>query len=88
MASETASAYISAMDQRSFHVVIEKEPEDEGYYAYVPALPGCFSNGRTIDDTRRNIREAIELHLAAMREQNQPIPAGPGFVQVEEIKLD
>jgi hypothetical protein len=27
----------------SFQIVIEKEPEDEGYYAYSPTLPGCFS---------------------------------------------
>jgi len=44
----------------SFQIVIEKEPEDEGYYAYSPTLPGCFSNGRSIEDARRNIREAIE----------------------------
>ena len=29
--------------------------EDEGYYAYSPNLPGYFSNGRTIEDTKRNI---------------------------------
>ena len=34
----------------SFQIVIEKEPEDEGYYAYSPTLPGCFSNGRTIEE--------------------------------------
>jgi hypothetical protein len=32
----------------SFQIIIEKEPEDEGYFAYTPTVPGCFSNGKTI----------------------------------------
>ena len=50
----------------SFQIVIEKEPEDEGYYAYSPTLPGCFSNGRTIDEAKQNIREAVQQHLASL----------------------
>ena len=75
------------VDTYSFQVVIEKEPEDPGYHAYVPALPGCFSNGLTVDETRRNIREAIELHLSVLREQNQPIPQGGRVVQIEEMTV-
>ena len=41
----------------SFEIVIEKEPEDEGYLAYSPSLAGCFSNGRTIEEAKRNIRK-------------------------------
>lgn len=50
----------------SFQILIEKEPEDEGSYAYSPALPGCFSNAKTIEKARRNIREAIEQHMASL----------------------
>jgi predicted RNase H-like HicB family nuclease len=40
------------------------EPSDEGgYTAYVPTLPGCISEGDTVDEAMRNIREAIELYL-------------------------
>ncbi|MCA9208659.1 MAG: type II toxin-antitoxin system HicB family antitoxin [Planctomycetales bacterium] len=40
------------------------EPSDEGgYTAYVPSLPGCISEGDTLDEARENIREAIELWL-------------------------
>lgn len=40
------------------------EPSDEGgFTVYVPALPGCISEGKTLDDAKRNIREAIELYL-------------------------
>jgi predicted RNase H-like HicB family nuclease len=57
----------------SFQIIIEKEPEDEGYFAYSPTLPGCFSNGKTIEETKRNIRQAIEQHLASMLAYSQAI---------------
>ena len=40
------------------------EPSDEGGYAvYVPALPGCISEGDTLEEAVTNIHEAIELYL-------------------------
>ena len=40
------------------------EPSDEGgYTAYVPSLPGCISEGDTVEEATANIREAIDLHL-------------------------
>ena len=59
------------------------EPSDEGGYAvYVPALPGCISEGDTLEEARRNIREAIELYLEPA---DEPAPPPGGFV--EEIAL-
>jgi predicted RNase H-like HicB family nuclease len=54
-----------------FEIVIEKEAEDEGYSAYSPSLPGCFSNGRTIEEARRNMREAIQQHVASLLAQGE-----------------
>ena len=40
------------------------EPSDEGgYTVYVPSLPGCISEGDSVEDALANIREAIELYL-------------------------
>jgi len=40
------------------------EPSDEGgFTVYVPSLPGCISEGETVDQALANIREAIELYL-------------------------
>jgi len=40
------------------------EPSDEGgYTAYVPALPGCISEGDSVEEAMANVREAIELYL-------------------------
>ena len=55
------------MRYSSFEIVIEKEPEDEGYFAYSPTIPGCFSNGRSIEQAKRNIRDAIAQHLESLQ---------------------
>jgi len=45
-----------------FKVVLEKSDEG-GYTVYVPSLPGCISEGETIEEAMKNIQEAIELYL-------------------------
>jgi predicted RNase H-like HicB family nuclease len=51
----------------SFQVVIEKEPVNEAYYAYSPTFPGYFSNGKTLEEARLNMRQAIEQHVESLR---------------------
>jgi predicted RNase H-like HicB family nuclease len=77
----------SAMKFYSFQIIIEKELEDEGYFAYTPTVPGCFSNGRTIEEAKRNIRQAIEQHLASMLEHSQLVPQNDRLVHVEELTV-
>lgn len=62
------------MSDDPFEIVIEKEAEDEGYFAYCPALPGCFSNGKTIEETERNMREAIRQHVETLSTHGEDIP--------------
>ncbi len=72
----------SAYMKRSFAVVLEKDPEG-GFIASVPALPGCFSQGETLAEVRKNVREAIGLYLQG----DGPGPL-PGFVAVERVEVD
>ncbi len=59
------------------------EPSDEGgYTVYVPALPGCLSEGDTLEEARQNIREAIELYLEPVDD-----PVAPHGGLVEEIQV-
>jgi len=44
------------------------------YSAYVPDLPGCISTGKNLEETEKNIQEAIELYLDTLREDGQSIP--------------
>ena len=71
----------------TFEIVIEKEPEDEGYLAFSPTLPGCFSNGQTIEQAKRNMREAIQQHLESLLEHGDPIPQNEQLVHVEELTI-
>ncbi len=43
--------------------VVLEPSEEGGYTAYVPSLPGCISEGETVQEALANIREAIELYL-------------------------
>ncbi len=47
-----------------FKVVIHKA-EEGGYWAEVPALPGCVTQGETISEIEKNIREAVDLYIEA-----------------------
>ncbi|MFN4295195.1 MAG: type II toxin-antitoxin system HicB family antitoxin [Thermoflexales bacterium] len=56
----------------NFTVIIE--PDEQGFHAYVPALPGCHTFADTIDEARANILEAIELHVQSMLEDGEAVP--------------
>lgn len=75
------------MGYYTFEIVIEKEAEDEGYMAYSPNLPGCFSSGKSIEEAKRNIREAIEQHVESLLAHGQPIPQNERLVHVEELTI-
>jgi predicted RNase H-like HicB family nuclease len=64
-----------------YRVVIE--PTSTGFSAYVPDLPGCVATGRYLQIVADRIQGAIELHLAGMREDGDPIPA-PGSHEAEK----
>jgi predicted RNase H-like HicB family nuclease len=46
------------------NVILEKD--DDGYYAYCPELPGCQSEGDTLEEVKTNIQEAVELYLETL----------------------
>ena len=53
--------------------------------AYVPDLPGCVATGESIAGIEQAIREAIELHLAGLREDGTPIPTPSSRVDYVEV---
>ncbi len=55
-----------------YGVVIERG--DRNFSAYVPDLPGCIATGMNLEETKKRITAAIELHLQGMREDGDPIP--------------
>ncbi len=69
-----------------YTIVLEKGRES-GYVAYVPALKGCVSQGRTKAQTLKNIRAAMEAYIEALLEDGLPVPIeiGKEFVEVEVL---
>jgi predicted RNase H-like HicB family nuclease len=49
-------------------------PDEGAYSVVVPALPGCVTWGSTLDEAVASAREAIEGHLAALRDTGQDVP--------------
>ncbi|HPS90816.1 MAG TPA: type II toxin-antitoxin system HicB family antitoxin [Methanothrix sp.] len=71
------------------YTILIHPAEEGGFWSEVPALPGCYSQGESIDETLKNSKEAIEAHLQAMKEDLGAAPAEEslfiGQVQVEVI---
>ena len=56
----------------NYSIVIEKT--DTGFSAYVPDLPGCITVGDTVEQTRKFIREAVELYIEQLKSEGKSIP--------------
>jgi len=56
-----------------FRVIIEQD-EDGKFAASCPALPGCWSQGETRDEARRNMADAIKGYLESLNKHGDPIP--------------
>lgn len=63
-------------------VVLYPDPEDDGWIAEVPSLPGCISDGETRDDALANAREAIEAWIAGAEAVGIEIPTDRLDVEV------
>ena len=66
-----------------YAIVIEKAGSN--YSAYVPDLPGCVATGVTPEETEKEIREAIELHIEGMKEDGEAIPNPGSSVDYVEV---
>ena len=66
-----------------YAIVIEKGPTSYG--AYVPDLPGCVAAAETEEEVVRLVREAIEFHLEAMRDEGLAIPEPSSRAEYVEV---
>ncbi len=56
------------------YVVVIEKAGDGSYSAYVPDLPGCASCGDSLEEVRKLIEEAVNLHLDSLRRHGEPVP--------------
>jgi len=66
-----------------YAIVVEKA--ENNYSAYVPDLPGCVATGATVEETEREIREAIGFHIEGLIEDGLPPPQATSIVEYLEI---
>ena len=66
-----------------YAIVVERAGRN--YAAYVPDLPGCVATGETVRETEKLLREAIELHVAGLREDGLPVPEPSSVVDYLEV---
>jgi len=66
------------------YTVVIEEADDGSFSVHVPDLPGCVSCGDTRDDALASIREAIQGHIATLREYGDPIPLPRSTAEVVE----
>jgi len=70
------------MTPMKLKIVLEAS-EEGGYTVYVPSLPGCISEGDTKEDALANIKEAIELYLESVEDDNTILPGS----EIAEIAI-
>ncbi len=73
------------MKQFTFRTIIQKD--GKGYHGFVPSLPGCHTYGGTIEEVRKNIKEAVSGWIEASIEQGWKIPQDEGIETVESIQV-
>ena len=54
--------------------VVVHGAEEGGFWVEVPALPGCYSQGESLEQSLHNVREAIELYLEVLRDEGRDAP--------------
>ena len=71
---------------RTYTIVVESE-ETGGYVVSVPALPGCFTHGKSIEECRERAVEAIEVHIAGLQADGEAIPEEVGEPQLLTVTV-
>jgi len=69
------------------YTVVFEPAEEGGYVAFVPALPGCMSQGDTFEEAIKMIKDAISGYLAVLKEKGQEIPKESEEVVISKVEV-
>jgi predicted RNase H-like HicB family nuclease len=69
-------------------IVIEREVDlSGGYSAYCPTLPGCFSNGQSLEEAKRNMQKALAQHLSTLLKDGEVIPLDSESFRTDQLSF-
>ena len=73
-----------------YSVLLQRDSEEPVYVVTVPALPGCFTQGATVEQAIDRAREAIALHVEGYAERGEPVPieSSPPLLTVVEVEAE
>jgi len=74
------------MKTYTYRIIIE--PDGKKFHAYVPALPGCHTFGKTFAEARKYIKEAIIGYIECLVKEGDFVPKDEGMETYESIRLD
>ena len=73
--------------KNQFYSVIYETVPEGGYLAFVPELPGCHSQGDNLAETKRNIKEAVEVYLESLEKKGTNLPKRDILLGSVEVAL-
>lgn len=73
--------------ERTYSIILHPDPEEGGYTVTVPALPGCVTEGDTLDEALAMARDAIALYLEDVIASGEPVPEEREPVQVATVTV-
>ena len=68
------------------YAVIYETAEGQGVSAYVPDLPGCIATGKTYDECRARMAEAIPFHIEGLKQRGLPVPRPTSLAENLDIE--
>ena len=68
---------------RTFAAYLEWDPETELYVGFVPGIAGAHTQGKTLDELQKNLKEVLELCLEEYRPGGEELPRFVGLQQIE-----
>lgn len=73
------------MNTYTYRTIIQKD--GKGFHGYVPALPGCHTYGKTVEETQKNLKEAIEGWIQTREDFDWDIPQDTLIEALQTITL-
>jgi predicted RNase H-like HicB family nuclease len=71
-----------------YKYVIIVEKAGKNYSAHAPDLPGCIATGKTVEETTRRIKEAIEFHIEGMKKEGLNIPKPAAVAKAVDVAVE